>query len=192
MTAGFQKKDHLLTKKIMRTALYFLLLSFLCGCSGISITGIEKTADFQLSKYKTFDFYNVDVSGDAVSPNSKQNLEFLKTAISKQLQAKGLTMNTTDPDLLVNIGVVVLEKVQTRETRLGEYPTYMGTRNYTWERQDIEVGRYREGTVTVHLVEADAKKMVWKGAAEGVVPENPDKVPAMIDQGMEQLFAKVN
>ena len=116
----------------------------------------------------------------------------LKTAISRELQAKGLSQNSTDPDLLVNIGVVVLEKVQTRESRLGENPTYMGTRNYSWERQDIEVGRYRDGTVTVHLVEPELKKMVWKGAAQGVLPNKEANVPDMIDQGMKQLFAKVN
>jgi len=81
--------------------------------------------------------------------------------------------------------------VQTRETRLGEYPTYMGTRNYSWERQDIEVGRYRDGTVTVHLVEPETKKMVWKGAAQGVLPNKQSGVPSMIDQGMKQLFANM-
>lgn len=175
----------------MKTFRRILLVMMLSGCSGISITGVDKTDNFQISNYKTFDFYKIDASGDALSENSKQNLELLKAAITKELQTKGVTQSSADPDLLVNIGVVVLEKVQTRETRLGEYPTYMGTRNYSWERQDIEVGRYRDGTVTVHLVEPEAKKMVWKGAAQGVLPNKQSGVPGMIDQGMKQLFAKM-
>jgi hypothetical protein len=172
--------------------LRFVFLLLFVACSGISIIGVDKTDNFKISNYKTFDFYKIDASGDALSVNSKQNLELLKTAITRELQAKGVSQNSTDPDLLVNIGVMVLEKVQTRETRLGENPTYMGTRNYSWERQDIEVGRYRDGTVTVHLVEPEAKKMVWKGAAQGVLPNKESNVPGMIDQGMKALFAKVN
>jgi hypothetical protein len=175
----------------MKTFRPILLVMMLSGCGGISITGVDKTDNFQISNYKTFDFYKIDASGDALSENSKQNLELLKAAITKELLAKGVTQSSADPDLLVNIGVVVLEKVQTRETRLGEYPTYMGTRNYSWERQDIEVGRYRDGTVTVHLVEPETKKMVWKGAAQGVLPNKQSGVPGMIDQGMKQLFAKM-
>ena len=176
----------------MKTFRCFLLVLVFSGCSGISIIGVDKADKFTITNYKTFDFYKIDASGDALSENAKQNLELIKAAIIRELQAKGLSQSSADPDLLVNIGVVVLEKVQTRETRLGEYPTYMGTRNYSWERQDIEVGRYREGTVSVHLVEPEAKKMVWKGAAEGVLPNKQESVPKMIDQGMKQLFAKVN
>jgi hypothetical protein len=177
--------------KIKKTLRFtFLLLMF--ACSGISIIGVDKADNFKISNYKTFDFYKIDASGDALSANAKQNLELIKTAITKELLAKGITQSSTDPDLLVNIGVVVLEKVQTRETKLGENPTYMGTRNYSWERQEVEVGRYRDGTVTVHLVEPEAKKMVWKGAAEAVLPNKESNVPAMIDQGMKQLFAKLN
>ena len=175
----------------MKAFCYILLLTSMLGCSGISIIGVDKSENFTISNYKTFDFFKIDASGDALSEQSKENLELLKAAITKELQAKGVSQSSTDPDLLVNIGVVVLEKVQTRETRVGEYPTYMGTRNYSWERQDIEVGRYRDGTVTVHLVEPETKKMVWKGAAQGVLPNKQSGVPGMIDQGMKQLFEKV-
>lgn len=176
----------------MKVLRCIVLLMTVSGCSGITIKGVDKSDNFTIKNYKTFDFFKADASGDALSEHSKENLELLKTAIAKELQAKGLSQSSADPDLLVNIGVVVLEKVQTRETRPGEYPTYMGTRNYSWERQEIEVGRYREGTVTVHLVEPEAKKMVWRGAAEGVLPSKQEKVPAMIDQGIKQLFTKVN
>jgi hypothetical protein len=91
------------------------------------------------------------------------------------------------------ISIIGVDKTDNfKISRLGENPTYMGTRNYSWERQDIEVGRYRDGTVTVHLVEPEAKKMVWKGAAQGVLPNKESNVPGMIDQGMKALFAKVN
>jgi len=123
--------------KITKALPYTLLLLF--ACSGISIIGVDKADNFKINNYKTFDFYKIDASGDALSSHAKENLEVIKAAITKELQAKGVSQSSTDPDLLVNIGVVVLEKVQTRETRVGEYPTYMGTRNYSWERQELKL-----------------------------------------------------
>ena len=131
----------------MRTYYSIILLgiaSSLLGCSGVNVLNIDKADNFQISNYKTFNFYEIESGGDAIGPNSKQNLELLKASITKQLQAKGLTASSTDPDLLVNIGVVVLEKIQTRETTIRDAPRYMGTRNYSWKSEEVEVGRNAE------------------------------------------------
>ena len=104
----------------MKTLRCIVLLIAVTGCSGITIKGVEKADNFTIKNYKTFDFFKTDASGNALSEHAKENLELLKTAIARELQAKGVSQSSTDPDLLVNIGVVVLEKVQTRETRLGE------------------------------------------------------------------------
>lgn len=179
----------------MRTYYSIILISITSsffGCSGVHVLNVDKVDNFQISNYKTFNFYEVESSGDAIGPNSKQNLELLKASIAKQLQAKGLTPSSTDPDLLVNIGVVVLEKIQTRETTVRDAPRYMGTRNYSWKSEEVEVGRYREGTVTIHLVEREAKKMVWKGAVAGILPNKESKLPETIAEGMTALFAKLN
>jgi hypothetical protein len=103
-------------------------------------------------------------------------------------------MVADNPDLHVNIGIVVAEKVQTRETNLatpGDRAAYMGQRNYHWESQEVEVGRYREGTVIVHLVDQAKSKLVWQGAAESVLPEKQKNVPAVIEEAMKKLFEKV-
>jgi len=169
---------------------------FCVGCSGVKIMGIDKTDDFSISKYKTFAFSKIDTTGsDAIGPNYQANLSLLKEAITKQMKAKGLTLNEDSPDMLVNIGITILEKVQTRETSFanpGDRTAYMGQRNYSWSSQEVEVGRYREGTVTVHLVDSKQNKLVWKGSADGVVPEKQKNIPALIDEAMTKLFEKIN
>lgn len=175
--------------------LIIVVVSILLGCgSGIHIKGVNAAKDFSLTKYKTFNFVNVDVKGDALGPNYQSNLELLKNAIVKQMDLKGLKLDTNDPGLMVNIGVVVSEEIQTRETSFsnpGDRMGYMGQRNYSWQAGEVEVGRYREGTVTLDLVDKASSKLVWQGSAESVLPNKETNVPTLIDTGMEQLFAKI-
>jgi sRNA-binding regulator protein Hfq len=51
----------------------------------------------------------------------------------------------------------------------------------------MEVGHYREGTVTVHLVDAFKKKMVWKGAIQGVVSNKNSNAQKNMQSGNEGI-----
>lgn len=174
--------------------LFLFLIIFSFSCSGVRVQDVDKTEDFTLSIYKSFNFMEVTSSGDALGPNYNQNLELLKKAITRELTAKGLTLQPNQPDLLVNIGIVVTQEVQTRETSLknpSDRTAYMGQRNYHWSSQTVEVGKYKQGAVTVHLVDRAANKLVWKASAESVVPEKEKNVPALIDEAMAKLFEKL-
>lgn len=177
----------------MKKMLFFLILIG-TACSSVKIVGVSKADDFSIAKYKTFSFYEVNTGGDAIGPNSQANLKLIKEAIVKEMTAKGVTMVTDNPDLLVNIGIVVAEKVQTVETNFSnpaDRTAYMGTRNYHWEAGQKVVGTYREGTVTIHLVDRTANNLVWQGSAGSVLPEKQKNIPALIEEAMKTLFAKV-
>jgi len=174
------------------TASWFAIgLLALGACSGVRVLDTDRADGFQIGQYKTFDFYTISASGDTVSATFGRSIALLKAAIEKQMQAKGLKRTSSNPDLLVNIGVMVEEKIQTRTTNLQDAPRYIGQRNYSWKSEEVEVGRYKEGTATIHLVERASNKMVWKGAVAGVVPHKPEKTAALIDEGMAALFAKL-
>ena len=177
----------------MKIKHFIFILSFIvlssCG-SGIRVLDTEADSGFELSQYKTFDFFMLEGAGDTTE-NFVKNANLIKDSIRKKLQAKGLQPTSENPDLLVNIGIVVEEKVQTRQTTIQEAPRYMGQRNYSWKSQEVPVGKYKQGTVTVHLVEPTSKKMVWTGVAEGIVPSNEEKLQATIDDGIDRLFEKL-
>jgi Domain of unknown function (DUF4136) len=178
----------------MKKTIIFLILIMTAACSSVKIVGVNKADDFSIANYKTFSFYEVNTGGDAIGPNSQDNLKLIKEAILKQMSAKGLTMIADNPDLLVNIGIVVDEKVQMVETSFsnpGDRTAYMGTRNYHWEAGEKAVGTYREGTVTVHLVDRAGNKLVWQGSADSVLPEKQKNIPALIEEAMKNLFAKL-
>lgn len=179
----------------MKNALIFvLLISVASACSSIKIVGVSNAEDFSISKYKTFSFYEVNRGGDALGPNQESNLKLIKEAIVKQLSAKGVTLSGDKPDLLVNIGILVSSQVQTVETSLtnpADRTYYMGQRTYSWQAGEKEVGTYRQGTVTVHLVDPVANKLVWQGSADSVLPEKEKNIPALIEEGMAKLFQEV-
>jgi hypothetical protein len=173
--------------------LFIFITVFSFACSSVRIKDVQQADGFKLSDYQTFNFFQVDASGDGISPNHAGNLELLKKSITKQLTSKGLSASD-NPDLMINIGVVVSKEVQTRETSFknpGDRMAYMGQRNYSWSSTEVVVGEYRQGTVTVHLVDRTTGKMVWQGTADSVLPEKQKNVPALIEDGMTQLFVKL-
>ena len=174
--------------------LIILISFFLVACSSVNVKNVTQADNFTLSKYKTFGFFDVDASGDGVGSDYASNLELLKKAITKQFAAKGISPASDSPDLMVNIGIVVSQEVQTRETSFanaGDRTAYMGQRNYSWQSQEVVIGTYKQGSVTVDLVDRGTGKLVWQGTAESVVPSNQKKVPTLIEEGMRMLFAKL-
>jgi hypothetical protein len=165
---------------------------FLLGCTSVRVNNTEAAGGFALNKYQTFGFYEISANGEAVAPAYNHQVNLLKSAIQQELTAKGLTFSPTDPDLLVNIGVVTREKVQTRQTDFRtDAPKYIGQRRYSWRSEEVEVGRYKEGTVSVHLVDRESNALVWKGAVEAIIPRREAQLQKTIDAGMTKLFERL-
>ncbi len=172
--------------------LVLLALVGILGCSTVRITGV-RSDDFSITNYASFDFYQVEVGGDAVGENYQTNLDYLKDGIVKQMQLRGLQRDEMSSELLINIGVVVSEEIATRETNFGNPAdrVYMGQRNYSWQTQEVEVERYREGAVTLDIVEKQSNKLVWQGTAESILPKKQKNIPELIEDGLEKLFAEM-
>lgn len=169
---------------------FYLFIILLAGCSSAKVLNSEKAEGVDLRVYKTFDFYKVEASGDTSSPEFTENIEKLEDAIALKMQNLGYLLSKTNPDLLINIGVVVNEKVQTRQTDFRtDAPRYIGQRRYSWKTEEVEVGRYRQGTVTVDLVDRLQNKLVWKGTVQDIIPQKESKLETTIKRGINKLFA---
>ncbi|WP_347156507.1 DUF4136 domain-containing protein [Pontibacter chitinilyticus] len=169
-----------------------VLLLLLAGCSPKIAVTAEPATNFNLSDYHTFAFYDVQASGSGLEPNYRSKVVLLQEEIARQLQAKGLQQATNNPDLLVNIGVVVNQQVQTRETDFRtDAPLYIGQRHYTWKSEEVPVGRYKTGTVSIDLVDSNQNELVWRGTAEGILPHKESKLRERIQEGMQQLIGQL-
>lgn len=154
-----------------------LLLLLTYACSPIQVLDQEPAENFSLSNYRTFNFYEIEASGDSLGSKTYQNgIASLKTEIRQQLQKRGLQLGEHDPDLLVNIGIVIKADV----------PRYIVQKHYQVEKE--EAFKYTEGTVSVHLVDRVNNKLMWRGVVEGVVPGRPASLQRNVADAMEVLF----
>jgi hypothetical protein len=170
----------------MKTLLFVLLTSLAaCAPEQVQYARLETNVDFRA--FKTYNF--MDVSSPSGTVAQGPGVDALKQAIRRELNSRGYQQGD-NPDLLVNIGVMVQDKVQTRETTIREAPRYIGQRNYHWQSQEVVVGRYEEGTATVEIVDAAHREVVWQGAVKSILTSNPTKLTKRIDDAIAALFVK--
>ncbi len=177
----------------MRYLLFLFLVFWLAGCRPAIQVATEPAPDFRLSQYKTFAFFDMDAASEkGIGQAYPSELGYLRQAIARQLKQRGLTQTNANPDLLINLGIVVEEKIQTRETNiLTDPPQYIGQRRYTWRSREIEVGRYQEGTVSVDLVNSARNELVWQGTAEAILKSKPAKLQEQLHRGVAKMFRDV-
>lgn len=167
------------------------LVSWSCATTKVQVETSNPSR--QLSDYSTFNFFELEAEGDTSSV-FEESMEHLKSEVTRQMNARGITQDPENPDLKVNLGIVVEEKTQTRQTSLadpGEW-TYIGQRNYKWESKTVEVGKYREGSLTIHLVDNESNEAVWVGLIEGVLPRKPDKRKEATRKAVASLFSEID
>ncbi len=160
------------------------------ACVPVRVVDYQKNTETDLTQYKTYSYYNVE------EPENKgihftDNLVLLKKAIDVEMAKLGYTKMESGGDLILNIGIAVEEKVQTRET---DFRTdgmhYMGQRNYHWESQEVVVDRYKEGTIAIDFIDMNKKELVWKGTVAGTATENRKKIEERINTAIVNLFKK--
>lgn len=174
--------------------IYMLSLAlFGWSCSTTKVQVETANPSIELSDYATFDFFELEAEGDTSSVFD-ESMEYFKAQVTRQMDARGVTRNTDNPDLKINLGIVVEEKTQTRQTSLsdpGEW-TYIGQRNYKWESKTVEVGTYKEGSITIHLVDNASNEAMWIGLIDGVLPRKPEKRKESIEKAVALLFAEID
>jgi hypothetical protein len=179
----------------MRTKkhLFILLLLgiFSCGGSRVIVEN-DQYKDFNLTDYKTFDFFEIDAQ-NSESPNFKENISYLEETISKGLAARGLIQSSNNPDLKINLGITIEDKIQTRTTSLATDPfMYSGQRSYTWQSKEVPVNTYRQGSLTVHLVDRSSNKAVWVGTIDQVLPNKAKNNPDAIESAVAEIFKELD
>ncbi|SKC18119.1 DUF4136 domain-containing protein [Dyadobacter psychrophilus] len=179
--------------KAFRSSFFLLIIFVVAGCSSsYKILNSKQEDDFKLSDYATFGFYDIEAKGDTVSQNFEKNVGIIKAAIAQNLQAKGLD-EARDANLKINIALNVEEKSQTRQTdfRTDGLPRYMGQRRYSWKSEEVVVGKYREGTIMIDLVDSANNRMVWQGGAEGIIPEKSQNFNEDINKAIKEIIDKI-
>jgi len=171
---------------------YGLLIVYMMlfiGCASYDVNyDYDQTADFAL--VKTYDWMPVSQK----SWGNELTVKHIKLATNNQLQAKGLSMSSDNPDILIALHGGKEKKVDVQEWgyayRDNDFyhsepffhrPFYGGPlgRDSVEYRKGTETYEYEVGTIILDFVDAQKKELIWRGMASGVV--NPNMTPEEIN-----------
>lgn len=164
-----------------------LALSAACETGPKIRSNADPGADF--SHYKTFEFLAGSESG---KPGYQSfGAQYLTTAISRELEARGLS-HRENGDLLVNFHVQKKDKVEVSQAPAGYYGYRGGM--YGWGASvntSTFVDSYTEGTLNVDVVDRAKHQLLWEGIAVGRITEKTqNNLQATIDAVVKQVFER--
>lgn len=177
-----------MSSRINICALLFVL-TFLQFCTPVRVVSTKQKEEINLSSYKKFNFLDISVENEQMVNENREGVQMLKNAIVRELTQKGLKQSD-NPDLRVNIGIVTENKIQTSKTNFREAPNYIGQRRYSWKSEEIEVARYKLGTVSVDIIDVEHNMLIWEGIVQGTLTNNSNKLKRRIDIGVEELLER--
>jgi hypothetical protein len=166
-----------------------LLAVTLVACSPYRVTQnrVDKSANFQA--YRTFRFMESDLAPLASRAVSTETIERIKTAVADELTRRGYRQTGGPADLMVNLGLAVQEKTQTRQTDIREAPLYIGQRRYSWQSQEVPVGKYQEGALSVDVVDEKNNQLLWEATVRSVLGKRSAE-PERLAEAVAKLFDK--
>jgi hypothetical protein len=171
------------------TATLTAVALLLSGCSsGPRIrTDVDPAADF--GAYRTFGFhepFGLDRDGYGTPVGT-----LVRAAVKDELQRRGLRPAERDPDLLINAGGMVADK-QRVDTVPGGYYGYRYGRYGGWPAYDeVIVTNYREGTLTIDVIDRERRQMVWSSTAvDAVTDSKRAQRDVLLPQVVGKMFAQ--
>ncbi|SIT28821.1 DUF4136 domain-containing protein [Achromobacter sp. MFA1 R4] len=169
------------------------MTALLAACaSGPTVkSDYDHQADF--AQYRTFG-YMTPLGTDKAGYNTLLT-ERLKSATRGQMEMRGYTYSATNPDLLVNFGAKLQQQTEVvpGPAPMGPYYGYRagfygGWPGYGW---GDDVYQYTEGTLSIDLVDARRRQLVWEGVAVGEI-QNPSSAGSSenVNKVVAEVFAK--
>lgn len=182
------------SQRVFRFFMAVAVLALLAACaSGPRVrTELDPEADF--SRYRSYAFYQplaMEESGYTTYLTDR-----IRASVRREMDARGYVFDEASPDLRVNFQAVVQEKTDVYSvprTDMQYFYSYR-RRHYVavpvWYDQ-TQVSQYREGTLTIDVVDAARNRLVWTGDAIGrVVQRTPQERSAAADQAVSAIFAQ--
>lgn len=154
-------------------------------------TFVDLTADFDA--YGTWAFAPVDPPTTPPPWYTPTNRNAFRNAVEREMGELGLSMDTTDPDLYVT-GLVRTEEIDATlyEAWWEYYLGYYGGYWYMWVDQTPV--QFETGTLIMDVIDrreitdSPDGRLVFRGAAIGVMPTDPTDLSVPIDKGVKKFF----
>jgi Domain of unknown function (DUF4136) len=150
------------------------------ACANTPTIHRETNPAATFSSYKTFGFLS-PLATDKF-PYESLLTQHLKDATRQAMESKGYVLSTSAPDLLLNFYVNIQNKQDVRTTPgsaayagygyPGGYYGYRTGYYRVYNTATIETVNYKQGTLTIDLVDAKQKVLAWTATAENRISNN--------------------
>ncbi|MCV2355847.1 DUF4136 domain-containing protein [Paucibacter sp. B2R-40] len=153
----------------------------------------DKTVDF--AQFKTFAF--ADPLGTDRGGYQSIVSQHLKAATQLEMEARGLHLVSTQPQLLINFNASLNEKMRVSSAvpppPISGYYGYRVGMYSAWPMyaDQTRVSSYTEGTLNIDLIDAARKQLIWEGVVtDSVTQKDLDQLQASINSAVKAAFAK--
>ena len=157
----------------MKKYTYFIipLLLLLASCP----PGNKLSSDYDIATniraMKTNGWYQENVNTKNPNPDSVGYDTFfdkrMKKAIETQLKTQGLTYSASNPDVYINYKAGFSNESRVRNN----FPYGYGYYGYPFGGTSVQ--QYKEGTITIDMVDGKKNELLWRGVGEMEV-NNPN------------------
>jgi hypothetical protein len=170
---------------------FALLAAGVAGCASGPATRVDSDPSVDLASYRTFGFFQ-PLATDRGQYSTLMS-EHLRQATRAQLERQGYRYSESNPDLRVNFYLNVAERTELRSTPAagrGFYGYRVGYAGWAGYPTTLETQNYRQGTLSIDIVDTQKRSLVWQGIAEGRVSKNlVDNPGAAVESAVREVFA---
>lgn len=168
----------------MKTLVLFLLF-VLFSCSPELRIYTDTDPAYDLKTFKTFDWLektNIEANKNPIYYN-ELNDKRIKSAVEKELAARGYLLSEVSPDLLLHYHIMLDDKAaMIPEHEASSYgPYWLQSPSYTYV--------YKEGTLLIDMMDSK-NNLVWRGSASSPIEEvySPERSSKLINIAVERIF----
>ncbi len=181
--------------RIFATVMVLVLLTA-CATKPNTYTNADPSADF--SQYKTYGYFET-LSTDKEQYQSLVS-NFLMVAVAQEFDMRGLTYDPENPQLRVNFYINTEEKIKSRSVptmggggfydyRDPFYDPWMGHGGGYGGGYETRIDQYTEGTLSIDVVDAASKKLVWEGAVFGkITKKDVQNLEVTVDEAVAAVM----
>lgn len=178
----------------MKKQLIICLLIVFCilGCSPYTLLDSMVVNNADLSAYRTFKIASPDAS--LLPPRfSMRDFNIISNAIKTQMLMRGYK-ESPNADLLINIGIVITDNIETKDALPPVTPFFMSRREayYRDYYNDAKVitGINKEGVLTMDMIDTRNDMYLYTASVGNLVDRADHKVKESeeVDKAVEALF----
>ena len=191
----------MLVRKSILGTLIAVAVVFGMGCGATA--HIEKDNSVNFSKIRTYAW----IGGKDKSLSDRHSNSIidanLKSTVSNSLHKYGWAEDNRNPDVLLDYNIMVENNVKQQSDPLYTRPYTRYYYNPYSRRivpvyypsqmvgfQDYEIP-YKEGTITLHMIDADTNKLIWQGWSADQVNGN-NLTSREVESGVKAILKKFN